>query len=212
MVFSIKKHQVIFLLSWLCENFQIKVPLDKLNMMFHPSQQQQVLSLSPLGLCWDLCVDCSTDWWKCWANSSAQRPSQGRDLLWSLMPLSPWGLSFSCGCGDLELFCRLGALLIGGASPKREWSCSGASGGGSLGRKRSGGCECLWRSIWLTLWRCLVGPGGVGLRELGWGSPFDWQGVEGVVGSEKEKYQTLRKTFPHLPQVLQPGLSWIYSK
>lgn len=152
-----------------------------------------IISLSPLGLCWDLCVDCSTDWWKCWANSSALRLSQGRDLLWSVRPLSPWGRSFSCGRGGLELFCRLGALLIGGPSPKRDWSCSGASGGGSLGREWSESCESLWRSAWLTLWRCLVGPGGVTLREFGWGSPFVWQGVEGVVWSEADKYHTIRK-------------------
>lgn len=156
-------------------------------------QQRASLSLSPLGLCWDLCVDCSTDWWKCWANSSALRLSQGRDLLWSLRPLSPWGRSFSCVRGGLELFCRLGALLIGGASPKRDWSCTGASGGGSLGRKWSEVFEGLWRSGWLTLWRCLVGPGGVGLRELGWGSPFVWQGVEGAVGSVTDWYNTIRK-------------------
>lgn len=39
----------------------------------------------------------------------------------------------------------------------------------------------------------MVGSGGVGLREFGWGSPFDWQDVEGAVGSETDKYNTIRK-------------------
>lgn len=32
----------------------------------------------------------------------------------------------------------------------------------------------------------MAGPGGAGLWEFGWGSPFDWQGVEGAGGSETD--------------------------